>query len=58
MRPKLNCTYWNAKITANQERDLRNSVELTDNNWKVLIVWECQLVELAEVTARLKFFLA
>jgi DNA mismatch endonuclease (patch repair protein) len=58
MRPKLNCTYWNAKIAANQERDLRNSVELTDNNWKVLIVWECQLKDLAEVTARLKFFLA
>ena len=30
----------------------------TDNNWKVLIVWECQLKDLAEVTARLKFFLA
>jgi DNA mismatch endonuclease (patch repair protein) len=58
MRPKSNCTYWNAKITANQERDLRNTVELTGNNWKVLIVWECQFKDLAEVTARLKLFLA
>lgn len=56
-RPKSNCIYWNAKIAANQERGIRNIAELVINHWDVLVIWECQLKDLAEVTARLKLFL-
>jgi DNA mismatch endonuclease (patch repair protein) len=56
-RPKSNCTYWNAKIAANQERGLRNIAELVIIHRNVLVVWECQLKDLAKVTARLKLFL-
>jgi DNA mismatch endonuclease (patch repair protein) len=57
-RPKSNCIYWNNKITANQERDMRIANTLSNSGWKVLVIWECQLKELDKVIERLRCFLA
>ena len=41
--PSSNIEYWILKINRNVERDSKNHKILTDMNWKVLIVWECEL---------------
>lgn len=57
-RPKSNCSYWHNKIAANQERDIRNVDTLSDNGWKVLVIWECQLKDLDKVIEGLRCFLS
>ncbi len=41
--PKSNTAFWQAKFSANQERDTRNIKQLTEQNWNIIIVWECQI---------------
>jgi DNA mismatch endonuclease (patch repair protein) len=38
--PNTNATYWRAKITRNQERDLDTDRRLGDAGWSVLRIWE------------------
>lgn len=35
--------FWEAKITANQDRDQRNNDALIELGWRVLEVWECAI---------------
>jgi DNA mismatch endonuclease (patch repair protein) len=51
--PKQNRPYWTAKIERNRQRDLRTSAELTAKGWTPLMVWECELKDLAALRARL-----
>ena len=55
--PKQNRDYWLAKITRNAARDRTNLAKLEALGWCVLVVWECELKELAEVRSRLESFL-
>jgi DNA mismatch endonuclease (patch repair protein) len=50
--PETNHGFWVDKITKNTERDNRKISELTNLGWKVLVVWDCELVNktLAEET--------
>lgn len=41
--PTSNTEYWYKKINRNIERDSENHQRLTEQGWKVLIIWECQL---------------
>jgi DNA mismatch endonuclease (patch repair protein) len=41
--PKSNRRFWNAKIRANMDRDVRNLAECRRLGWRVLVVWECAL---------------
>ena len=41
--PKTNKQYWIPKLTRNIERDKDNYKKLSDQGWKVVIVWECIL---------------
>lgn len=41
--PKSKTEYWNPKIEANRERDLRKARKLRRMGWRVLTVWECEL---------------
>lgn len=41
--PKTRSEFWEAKINANAERDLRKQAELVAMGWRVETVWECQL---------------
>jgi DNA mismatch endonuclease (patch repair protein) len=42
--PKTNQAYWVPKIQRNLERDGRNMRQLRKMKWKIIIVWECQLI--------------
>ncbi|MCG3174065.1 MAG: Very short patch repair protein [Myxococcota bacterium] len=54
--PKSNREYWVAKIARNMERDRRVVRELRRQDWKVLVVWECQLRHSRKLEARLNRF--
>lgn len=41
--PKSNVEYWHKKINKNVERDAENTALLQEEDWKVLVIWECQL---------------
>lgn len=55
--PKANREYWRAKIGRNKERDCRNLAALSSQGWESLVIWECELKELALVRDRLVVFL-
>jgi DNA mismatch endonuclease (patch repair protein) len=42
IRPVDNAEYWNKKLDRNKERDKKNLMELKNNGWNVLIIWECE----------------
>ena len=41
--PKTNAEFWQSKIDANRERDLRDYTFLESMGWRVIVVWECEL---------------
>jgi DNA mismatch endonuclease, patch repair protein len=41
--PKSNIDFWENKFRKNRERDDLKSQTLVLDNWKVLVVWECQI---------------
>ncbi len=57
-RPKRNVDAWNAKIEGNKARDQSNVCALQSLGWGVLIIWECEIRELAKTADRLRSFLS
>lgn len=41
--PKSNTAFWQDKIGGNIERDAKNCLELEQEGWEVLTVWECEI---------------
>ncbi|MBK8380605.1 MAG: DNA mismatch endonuclease Vsr [Ignavibacteria bacterium] len=41
--PSTNSKYWDQKLTKNKIRDQENIKSLRKNNWRVIVVWECQI---------------
>lgn len=41
--PKTNTEFWENKIKANKERDIKEQRELTVMGWHCITIWECQL---------------
>lgn len=54
--PKSRIDYWQAKRQATVDRDRRNIEKLNARGWTVLIVWQCELRDLYEVSTRLQDF--
>ena len=44
--PKTRKEFWENKFNENIKRDKNNFKELKKLNWKVLVIWECQLKNL------------
>jgi DNA mismatch endonuclease (patch repair protein) len=42
--PKTNQSFWAKKFSENVERDAKNAEALSQQGWKVIIIWECELV--------------
>ena len=42
-KPKANAAYWTAKRARNVARDDQVVARLTNDGWRVVIVWECDL---------------
>lgn len=55
--PKSRLDFWGPKLEGNRERDKRNQMELKALGWEVLVIWECQLSDVDDVTARVREFL-
>lgn len=51
--PKTRREFWQAKFDGNVARDSRNQADLVQLGWRVLVVWECELREAAELRDRL-----
>jgi len=43
--PKSNQEYWTKKLLSNQKRDAENYVQLEQMQWRIIVVWECELVK-------------
>lgn len=43
--PKTNAEFWHTKIENNRERDLKNYTFLESKDWRVIVVWECELAK-------------
>jgi DNA mismatch endonuclease (patch repair protein) len=41
--PATRKEFWEEKLNGNIERDKRNLQKLADLNWRVLVVWECEI---------------
>jgi DNA mismatch endonuclease, patch repair protein len=46
MLPRTNKEFWKAKLEANAARDKANYRLLVQSDWRVLVVWECELKHL------------
>ena len=42
--PKSNESFWTQKFSENVQRDARAVEALSQQGWKVMIVWECELM--------------
>jgi DNA mismatch endonuclease (patch repair protein) len=49
--------FWEAKLTKNRERDLRNKRALRKLGWDVLTIWECETRNAAKLMGRIRTFL-
>lgn len=51
--PQTNKDFWEKKLARNVERDMEVSARLMQNGWRVLVVWECELKNPIDLSARL-----
>jgi DNA mismatch endonuclease (patch repair protein) len=56
--PKANRDYWTTKIAANGARDKAARSALEAAGWRVEIVWECELKDMAALAERASEWLA
>ncbi|MEM9630378.1 MAG: very short patch repair endonuclease [Pseudomonadota bacterium] len=55
--PKTNEEFWHSKIAKNRARDNQACRALEEQGWQVLIVWQCEIKDLAILQDRLQKFL-
>jgi len=44
-KPKTNRSFWNKKLDDNVKRDRKNIKKLHSIGWRVLIIWECEIMK-------------
>ena len=52
-QPKDNAEYWQTKIARNRDRDVRVEGELKAAGWRCLVLWECELRDLQNLSAKI-----
>ena len=55
--PKSRLDFWRQKLELNRLRDVKNLRALRKAGWRVLVIWECELIDLRRVRRRLRSFL-
>ena len=55
--PATRRDFWKRKFFANVERDKRNQARLRRSRWRVLVIWECQILKPETLAARIVRFL-
>lgn len=56
--PKSKLDFWKQKLEANMERDFLHQQQLRSLGWRVLVVWECEMVYTERVVAIVREFLS
>lgn len=56
-RPTSNVDFWNRKIDGNIKRDANAQKELRGMGWKILVIWQCRIRDMAALQKRLEGFL-
>jgi DNA mismatch endonuclease (patch repair protein) len=54
---KTNEDFWKNKIQSNVTRDIKNSKQLENQGWKVIILWECELEPRKKTSPKREFAL-
>ena len=49
--------YWLPKLKRNKERDAENQEQLGKLGWSVMVIWECEIKDVAKLTDRITSFL-
>ena len=57
LTPKSNRDFWLPKLRRNKARDSENTEALTRLGWNALVIWQCELKDIADVRLRVKRFL-
>jgi DNA mismatch endonuclease (patch repair protein) len=55
--PKSRVDFWESKLEKNRLRDEQVQIELKQQGWESLTIWECQLADIASVSVRVQLFL-
>lgn len=55
--PSSNVEYWQTKISRTKMRDREHAAGLAGMGWRVLTIWECELADEAQVTAKMEGFI-
>ena len=55
--PKTRVRFWEEKFEGNVVRDRRNEEALHELGWRVMVIWECETRDRAEVGERIMGFL-
>ena len=55
--PKTRQEFWRAKFKSNVERDKKVKKQLKEKNWRILVIWECELSNIESIIKRLKDYL-
>lgn len=51
--PKSRIIFWEKKFEENVRRDEKNQLDLKNLNWKVMVIWECELSDLEMLRKKL-----
>jgi len=55
--PKSKQDYWIPKLRRNVERDKAAIADLEKEGWAVMVIWECELIDIETIIQRLVGFL-
>ena len=55
--PKSRLEFWRSKLEGNRLRDLENHKKLTENGWRALVLWECELRDIPKIEEKIRSFL-
>jgi len=55
-RPSSNADYWHPKLARNVARDENVRLKLARLGWEVLVIWECETADAADLTHRISAY--
>mgnify|MGYP000467610668 CR=1 FL=1 len=55
--PRTHKVFWRQKIQGNQKRDRVNIIKLQDLDFRVMVVWECEIINRNSLSQRFNDFL-
>lgn len=56
-RPSSNVSFWNKKLDSNIARDALIRRQLESDGWKILVIWECETYDSAELKSKINTFM-